>query len=58
LHRIGVGRDLIEQHQGARGGSIQDAHDLSQVRREGREVGGDGLVVADRRLDVVVPAHP
>jgi hypothetical protein len=44
---IGAGSDLIEEHEAARIGGADEAHDVHEVAREGRQRLGDALLVAD-----------
>ena len=53
LVRIRPGAELVQEHQRALVGRVEDLADLLDEGREGREVLGDRLVVADDREDVV-----
>ena len=51
LRRIGAGADLVEQNQPREGQPAIHRHDVAQMSREGAQVGGDRLLVADVRED-------
>ena len=52
LGRIRAGAELVEQHQAAGSGGVDDAHDRAQVPAERGERLRDGLLVADVGEDV------
>ena len=51
--RIGARAQFVEQHETARAGRVDDAHDRAHVAGERRQGLGDRLLVADVGEDVL-----
>ena len=58
LARVGARADLVEQHQRARAGFVDDAREVGHVRGERREALADVLLVADVGEHRVEPIDP